>query len=224
MRVRYGASAADAEAPCSRLVASISVISSILAAVAIGNRPTDLTFVRHAETLANATGKYNARTLDTFSPKGSKQVERLTKELLASRPFGRILVSPSPRAMRTVLPYLKATGQKATIWPLLYECCTQKRPSDAHREPYKWGGKISIPADCAGYFLMTPGQDRYPAPASYNEGLMQVEDSLSQFRSRFEGGRILIVGHSGHGGQFLHALTGRWIRVENAKPMAFALR
>ena len=198
----------------------------ILALLSLGviSRPTDLVFVRHAETQANATGIYNARTLNAFSKKGTAQVQDLTELLIVGQPFDRILVSPSPRAMRTILPYLKATKQVATVWPLLYECCTSKRPANAHAVSFKWTfGKLQIPADCKGYFRLLPTEESLPAVATYNEGLGQVVASVKEFKVKFAGERILLVGHSGHGGQFLHALTGKWKKVENAKLMTFAL-
>ena len=67
---------------------------------------TDLTFVRHGETVANATGRYRDSTLNTFSERGKKGVEALTGQLQAEPAYARILVSPAPRALRTIAPYL----------------------------------------------------------------------------------------------------------------------
>lgn len=179
---------------------------------------TDLVFVRHAETQANATGRYNAKTLNSFSALGERQILALTKDLAARGTYDRILVSPSPRAMRTILPYLKLSHQKATIWPLLYECCTQKRPAGAHVAPFKWGEEVSIPADCRGYFRTMPHENRLPVAANYNQGLGQVAQAMKEL-PRYLGGRLLLVGHSGQGGQLLHNLTGKWRKVQNAEPI-----
>lgn len=194
-----------------------------LLALSLLRSGTDLTFVRHAETEANASGHYSAKTLNSFSQKGQAQVSELTRKLLSGAPYDAILVSPSPRAMRTILPYLKASRQTATIWPLLYECCTQKRPAGARSEPFKWDGKVAIPADCKGHFKTLAGEDHLPVATTYNQGLGQVAASLEEFRSKLAHGRVLLVGHSGHGGQFLHGLTGKWRKVENAQPMSFHL-
>ena len=59
----------------------------------------------------------------------------------------------SASALRTAAPYLKATGQKATVWPLLYECCTG-RPSGKSATKFGWGGKITLPKDIAGLFRL----------------------------------------------------------------------
>ena len=184
---------------------------------------TDLTFVRHGETLANATGKYNSHTIDTFSKKGQAQVERLTKDLLAQKPYDIILVSPSPRALNTIAPYLKARNKQAIVWPLLYECCTERRPADAHATTFKFGVRIAIPSAIAPQFRLVTGEDKYPAPKDYNEGLAQVNASITEFKRKYRGKRILIVGHSGHGGQFLRILTGKPTRLQNASPVTVNL-
>lgn len=177
---------------------------------------TDLTFVRHAETVANATGRYNGRTLNTLSAEGGLQVAALTDRLLKERRWDMILVSPAPRAMRTIAPYLQKTHQKAQIWPLLYECCTE-RPRQKAAAKFSYGSRIEVPADLAPLFEIKPGSDRYPAPRNYGEGLAQVQAALSEFRSKYAGRRILLVGHSAHGGLFLKGLDGKARRVENAK-------
>ncbi len=179
--------------------------------------PTDLVFVRHGETVANATGRYNSRTIDTFSEVGKAEVQALTKQLLGQASFDRILVSPSPRVLRTIAPYLTATHRKGIVWPLLYECCTGRRPKNAAPSRFAYGETIRIPKDIAGLFTIEPGHNRYPVAPDYNAGLAQVNASLTEFQARFAGGRVLLVGHSGHGGQFLHALSGRWRKLENAR-------
>lgn len=182
---------------------------------------TDLTFVRHGETIANATGKYNSRTIDTFSSKGNAQVAKLTKQLLAEKPFDVVLVSPSPRALNTIAPYLKIRERKAMVWPLLYECCTEKRPANAKATSFKFGGKIAIPSMISPYFQVGRYENLYPAPKGYNEGLAQVEASVSEFRKKYLGKRVLIIGHSGAGGQFLRLLVKKSLRLENAAPVKF---
>ncbi len=180
---------------------------------------TDFTFVRHGETIANATGKYNSQTIDTFSKKGQEQVNRLTQDLMTETQYDVILVSPSPRALYTIAPYLKAKGKKAIVWPLLYECCTMKRPADAHATTFKFGFKIAVPGPIAAQFTVKASENRYPMPSDYNEGLAQVNASVAEFRKKYAGKRVLIVGHSGHGGQFIKALTGKTMRVDNASPI-----
>ena len=58
--------------------------------------------------------------------------------------------------------------------------------------------------------------DCYPEANFLNDVLAVYADQTVGF----SGGRILLVGHSGFGGQFLHALTGKWRKVENATPIS----
>lgn len=185
-------------------------------------RPTDLTYVRHAETLANATGRYSARTLDTFSSKGNAEIAQLTAQLLKEPRFDVILVSPSPRALKTIAPYLAASHQTATVWPLLYECCTGRRPKGAHATRFVWGPKVTVGRSLARWFVV-PAGSRFPVAGNYNAGLAQVGAALGEFRSKYLGRRILLVGHSAMGGQFLHALAGKWIEVKNATEIKLLL-
>ncbi|HEY0866533.1 MAG TPA: histidine phosphatase family protein [Fimbriimonas sp.] len=182
--------------------------------------PADFTFVRHAETVANATGRYNSKTLNALSDKGQKQVSALTRELLGQPDYDLVLVSPSPRALKTIAPYLKAKGIKATVWPLLYECCTgRQRTSKATR--FDWGPRVSIPKELAAYFLVQPGMDRLPNAPNFGAGLAQVAATVKEFKASYSNRRVLLVGHSGHGGQFLYALTGKRHHVKNAETIAF---
>jgi len=200
------------------------MILPLVAVVALFQKPTDLTFVRHGETVANATGRYNSKTLNAFSEKGQKGVDALTTRLLAEPKFDRILVSPSPRALKTIAPYLKASHQTAIVWPLLYECCTGRRPAHAAATKFTYSGKITLPADIASLFVIKSGYDKYPNAPDYNSGLAQVDASVAEFRQLLSGGRVLLVGHSGQGGQFLHQLTDKWIKIENTRPYKFELR
>ena len=174
----------------------------------------DVTFVRHAETVANATGKYNGATLNVLSKLGEKQVDELTKTLLTQPKFDLVLVSPSPRAIRTIAPYLRDQRQKAVIFPLLYECCTGRR-GHAKATQFSWGSRIAIPDDVKDVCVVRKDWDRYPSAPDYSAGLAQVREALRVLPSA-AAGRTLLVGHSGNGGQLLYGLLGKRIQVKNA--------
>ncbi len=203
-------------------VSSLAMLAALVFALSIYT-PTEITFVRHAETMANATGRYTAKNLNAFSEKGKAQVASITQILLKEPRFDRILVSPSPRALRTIAPYLKSSGQRAIVWPLLYECCTGHRPKGAHATSFKFGPKVDIPSDLRGLFIVEPGHDRFPDSPNYNAGLAQVAACVKELGERYSSGRVLILGHSAHGGQFIHSLTGKWIEVKNAKEIQFSV-
>jgi broad specificity phosphatase PhoE len=196
------------------------VILSALLVLARSSSSCALTFVRHGETVANSTSVYNERTLNSFSDKGQKEVFDLTQRLVSGPSFDRILVSPAPRVLKTIAPYLRAKGLRATIWPLLYECCTGHRPKGAHATQFTYGEPIKIPSDLANLFILEPSHDRYPVAPQYNQGLAQVDASVSEFRKLYSKGRVLLVGHSGQGGHFIHELTGKWIKLDNAREIS----
>ena len=188
----------------------------------------ELYFVRHGETVANATGRYNSRTIDTLSVKGQQEVAALTKELERYR-FDAIVVSPSPRALRTIAPYLRSHHLVAEVWPDLLECC------DAHSRRIKgltssrprYGSSIKLPPDLAPLFVLKPGDDHYLLSPSYDDGLRQIRLSAEHLRSAFGGSgkSVLVVGHSLHGGRLIELLEGKRmtgrIRPDNAKIMHF---
>jgi broad specificity phosphatase PhoE len=173
-------------------------------------------FVRHGETLANANGHYSARSVDTFSAKGQEEVQALTDQLLKMTRFDLILVSPAPRTLRTIAPYLEKTHQRAYIWPLLYECCTGKRPAGVKATRFGYGSAVVVPTDLRPYFLAIPGETRYPTAPDYAQGLAQVHAAAEEFKRLYKGKSVLLVGHSGQGGHFIHELTGKWTMLRNA--------
>lgn len=201
----------------------LAALSCLLALVP---RPATIVFVRHAETLANATGRYNSFTVDRFSPKGEAQVEALAKRLAGMR-FDAIVVSPSPRALRTVAPYLKATRQRAEVWPELYECCDAhtKKVHGQTSPTVRYGRRVPLPPDLAPLFALTPGRDRMILAPSYDDGLRQIRMAAERLRKEFgdTGKTVLVVGHSLHGGRMIEALEGKpltgAVKPANASPI-----
>ena len=196
--------------------------------LAIALTPMQLVFVRHGETEANATGHYNSRTIDTFSAKGEKEVAALTAEL-SNRRFDAIVVSPSPRALRTIAPYLRLHHLTAEVWPELLECC------DAHSKAIKgvtspqvlFGRMVSIPKDIADLFVVNPANSHYVIATSYEDGLRQIRLAANHLERSFggTGKTVLVVGHSLHGGRMIELLEGKEmvgkVRPDNCKPMRF---
>ncbi len=178
----------------------------------------DLYFLRHAETVANATGKYSAKTLNALSEKGQAQVVSVTKRLKDYR-FDAIYVSPSARALKTIAPYLRDAGQTATIWPELYECCHER--GAARRipaGPLKYGPKVEAPSVIAKYFSTAPGHARFVAVSNYQEGLRQVAMCADQVR-KLRARSVLLVGHSLQGSRLFRQLLQRepFIEIKNAE-------
>lgn len=186
--------------------------------------PTRLHFVRHGETVANATGVYRSANLNVFSTRGEEQVRRLTRRLLAAPRFDVICVSPIPRAMKTIRPFLVESHSVAEIWPALAECCHQKDHTPVPDARLPLGGPIKISAADAPYFkLAGPDAARWYSPETYAEGLVQVRTLARQIRDRFggTGKTVLLVGHGINGSLVLAALLGRelktTIRLDNGE-------
>jgi broad specificity phosphatase PhoE len=177
-------------------------------------------FVRHGETVANATGKYSDATLNVLTAKGQAQADSLVKKLPAR--FDAIYVSPAGRCILTIGPYLKATRQKATIWPELLECCQQrgaarKQPAG----PLRYGPKITIPKEYQAYFIIEPDHDRLIDSPNYQAGLRQIRMAADRIRALPAGQKSLFVSHSIAGARLFEALTGQpnRIKVDNASPI-----
>lgn len=195
---------------------SLALVTVALGAVA----QTPITYVRHAETIANATGKYSNATLNTLTEKGNQQVELLAKTL--PRRFAGIYVSPAGRCLRTIAPYLKATGQKATIWPELLECCHQ-RGAERNKPagPLQYGPKITVPQELKPYFIIEPGHEREIASPTYKAGLRQIDMAAARIRKLPANESFLLVSHSIAGARLFEALTGQPNRtkIDNARPI-----
>jgi broad specificity phosphatase PhoE len=175
-------------------------------------KPLEIVFVRHGETQANATGRYNSKTIDTFSDLGKKQVAALTPKLKQMH-FDAIVVSPSPRALKTIAPYLKETHQRAEVWPELYECCdahSKKIPGLTSKD-VRYGAKVKLPDAIASQFALTPGKDRMIAAPSYEDGLRQIRMAANRLKNSYggTGKTVLVVGHSLHGGRMIEYLLGK---------------
>lgn len=186
-------------------------------------QPAEFVFVRHCETLANATGRYNSTTLNAFSKRGIAQTGKLTATLQKSE-FDQILVSPSPRALKTIAPLLQRTDQTAEIWPELLEVCHQKG-AERLKPPspqVRFGDRIEWPTAFESIFMRREGGERYLLAPTYADGKRQIRMTQEMLISRFSGTgrRILIVGHSIHGGMLISMLTGNNPPLlENAKPI-----
>jgi broad specificity phosphatase PhoE len=195
----------------------------LLALGATTFQPAEIVFVRHSETVANATGRYNSATLNAFSKRGIAQTGKLTATLQKSE-FDQILVSPSPRALKTIAPLLQRTDQRAEVWPELLEVCHQKG-SERLKPPspqIRFGDRIEWPTAFESIFMHREGGERYILAPTYADGKRQIQMTQQMLNSRFSGSgrRILVVGHSIHGGKLIALLTGTTEpRVENAKPI-----
>jgi len=199
------------------LFSSVFFVESCAAAT------TEIYFVRHAETLGNATHQHNHHNDRTFSSRGKKQRVELMRELDPLR-FDAIIVSPKYRVLNTILPYLKKHHVVAEIWPELAECCWQSKTSRLSSFRLHRGDRITLEANMRRYFTFAnTDAQRFYDTKNYGDGLLQTFKAIQLIRKRFAGSgkRVLIVGHYHIGSRLIEILQniepeGRY-KLSNAR-------
>ena len=192
------------------LVAALCCSLFLTVAPAYAAPATEIYFVRHGETVGNATHNHNHESDRTFSAKGGKQVAELSYKL-DQLSFDHIIVSPKYRTLNTIFPYLKRHDLKAEVWPELEECCWQYKTSRLSSFKLNRGNEIQIESKMKPYFIFydSDARRRYVAK-NYGDGLLQTFKAIQLIRKRFEGSgkRILIVSHYHIGSRLIEVLQG----------------
>lgn len=167
-----------------------------------------------------------------FTPKGKTQVVAATRKLQRYH-FDFIAVSPMWRTRHTILPYLKATGAKAEIWPELHEIgggskiLSTNLPSPSV-QILNAGPPIKLPTDEVPYFSLRKGASndfKLPsgkAPEREAGIRLVLQHVIDMVLKRFGGTDdvILLVGHGNSGKALLKALTRS--KLADTPPMANA--
>jgi broad specificity phosphatase PhoE len=125
--------------------------------------------------------------------------------------FDTIMVSPTWRTRQTILPYLKAHGRTAEIWPEIEECCCDARGDAPPATEIPPGEKIVIgEADSACFKLRDETAAVRFAPTTEAEGLGQMRRACDLIRTRFGGSdkSVLVVTHSCSGTRIIEELLG----------------
>jgi broad specificity phosphatase PhoE len=172
--------------------------------------------IRHAETVANASGEIGGggpiENHDTLTTLGEKQVEELTNYLIKEniKP-DLVIVSPTSRTQKTIEPFLIASKMTAQIWVELNECCGQEPNGDpipTERPKPAWKMKIERLSD--NFTFRTAEDIYYWWPQSYEEGLFMVMTARDRVLELFSqsGKTVMIVGHAANGGILLGLLQG----------------
>ena len=187
------------------------------------NQGLDIIYVRHAETIANATGDYTTGNESTFSEKGEVQRYDLI-EKLAPYSFDAILCSPRDRVVYTLLPYLEEQNLKAEIWPELTECCWHKDRSAPVSEDLEPGPPILLAPDAKRYFAFRDNEARNEYQAfTYADGIVQMNKLHDLITECYAGSgkTILVAGHGLAGSRFIELLIGQTpnghIRLHNSE-------
>ena len=197
----------------------------LLALAATGRAEINLLYLRHAEGGHNVVRKFQEAGIPTnewpayvgkdsaFTPEGEAQAQAVVDHL-QKHTFDLIAVSPTWRTRNTILPYLKATGQKAEIWPELAETAnTDVLPSEGEINPDLWSGKraIRLSAEEAEYFHFRadpPGLHELMV-SNRLEAVACAERVEKILRDRFQDQptRVLLVGHGNASRTLLRQLT-----------------
>lgn len=183
----------------------------------------DIFFIRHAETIGNATGDYSNNKGETLTEKGHRETFELIKKL-DKNSYNYILVSPSYRTRMTIQPYLKKHRLTAEIWPEIAECCWQRK-KPIHKPCLKADGKkITIAPQSKSLFIFRDkNSDRFYKTNSYGQGLCQIEDAFNLLKEKFwfSGKKIVIISHGNFGRMLIIRLLGHYpaprFHPENAR-------
>ena len=182
----------------------------------------EIYLVRHAETVANASGENDKSNSGLFTKAGLAQVDALGRELLYLN-IDDILVSPTDRTLKTIHPYLEKSKKVGIVWPELTECCWQE-PKDGEVGSLLQSGALKLPSEIADEFTFRDAnaQLKY-VNRSYADGVAQVNQAVDLLKANYfgTGKTILIVTHYHAGELLLGKLLGvakdRLPGLENAK-------
>lgn len=187
------------------------------------SHPSNIFFVRHAETHANVSNIYNFQNESIFSENGLRQIEVMTN-VLKNYNFNYIISSPTWRTQNTILPYLvyKNGGIKGEIWPELTECCWQHDqtapvPSDGINVPQ--GAFIKLENELYFKYRDEESMREYEWPSkTYADGIVQTKKAADMIRARFggKGMNVLVVIHSVSGFHVTKELSGIGYHLSNA--------
>jgi len=192
-------------------------------------------YLRHAESGANVEKQWKdvprdqwppyVGNADTFSPLGESQLPGVVEKLQKLH-FDFIAASPLWRTRQTILPYLRAAGRTAEIWPELAEfklrgrddVLPEKLPPPG-ADLLTGGGPLVLPEDEQPFFTVPGGSatlckiGEAPEQAEADRQAL-VAKVVARLRERFggTGKSVLLVGH-GNAGRLLASLLANDPRV-----------
>jgi len=192
-------------------------------------------YIRHAEGGHNVNADWEKRGVpesewpayvgnsEMFTPKGEAQLPVATEKLKKYK-FDLIATSPLWRARHTIIPYLKATGQTAEVWPELKEgtgmtlILSEDLP-EVRKTILNKGEAIHIHKKEREFFSRRHGAShhyrRYPSGSddelktAYMKHI--TEHAIARILEQFGGSdsSILLAGHNSSGVSLLKLLLGK---------------
>ena len=182
-------------------------------------------YIRHAQGGHNVRADWQEREIpesiwpswvgdhNQFTPRGKKEVIA-TIDRLQKYSFDFIATSNAWRARNTILPYLKATGQTAEIWPELREgpgmlTILSKDVPDLDRTILNQGDPIELPEEEKDFFVLREDSPndyiKYPRDGEENLKVAYMKHvslhAIDMIEKRFGGTdkSILLAGHNSSG-------------------------
>ncbi len=161
----------------------------------------ELVVIRHAETQANAEGRYQGSLDIGLNDDGVRQISRLAEEVAVTMPpFDRLLASPLLRTRECAAILSRQLGLPVELAPAfrerdvgLFEGLTQAEARALY--PELWARNITR---C---WTEAP-----PGGETLDEVIARVSQGLIELASTTEGGRVLLVAH-GVVAKVIRALT-----------------
>ncbi|WP_323893983.1 histidine phosphatase family protein [Aeromonas allosaccharophila] len=150
----------------------------------------ELVVIRHAETQANAEGRYQGSLDIGLNDDGVRQISRLAEQVAATLPpFDRLLASPLLRAKECAAILSRQLGLPVELAPAfrerdvgLFEGLTQAEARA--RYPELWARNITR------RWAQAP-----PGGETLDEVIARISQGLTALASTMQGERVLLVAH-----------------------------
>lgn len=200
-------------------------------------------YIRHAEGGHNVKKAWQEKGIpesewpayvgdhNVFTPKGITQVASAT-EKLQKYPFDFVATSNAWRAHNTIAPYLKATNQKAEVWPELREgkgmvTILSDDIPEVKEDILNKGDAIELTEEEATYLVIRPDSKndykKYPKGSSDNEKVAYMKHvslhAIDLIEERFGGTdqSILLAGHNSSGVSLMKLFLGEAPTAEGTR-------
>lgn len=170
-------------------------------------------YVRHAEVVANTVdaAQISAENADTLTALGERQVAALTTYLqgLGVTPDA-VLVSPAPRAQKTIEPYLVAAGITGEIWIELNEIAGLPSTGAPLPSTPKYYTFYKATLAAQNLVFRDPSTTAFWQNDTYEAELLMVTTARNELLKRYGGSgkTIIVVGHAVAGAALIGLLRG----------------
>ncbi len=175
------------------------------------SRGLTIYFIRHAETVANATDDDSWEANEEFTELGETQVQELKGFLINENiEPDHVVVSPTWRTQKTIEPFLIEENLTAEIWGELNECCGGEPTGETLPDTLSFESYLEVEIVAENTEFRSEDDAYYYFPESYEEGLYMVMIARDRLLERYSqsGKTVIVVGHAGNGELLLGLLRG----------------